>query len=77
MGTTASLLADTICRTVELGVTITDAAVEGDLAQIAAAPVRRTRCSCLSAGVRKGVQSRSAGEIADMDPSLVMAHLGG
>ena len=27
MNATASLLADTICRTVELGVTITDAAV--------------------------------------------------
>ena len=39
MNATASLLADTICRTVELGVTITDAAVAGELTHLFCAPV--------------------------------------
>ena len=34
MDATASLLADTICRTVELGVTITDAAVDGEFTHL-------------------------------------------
>lgn len=38
MNATASLLADTICRTVELGVTITDAAVAGDFTHLFCAP---------------------------------------
>ena len=39
MNATASLLAYTICRTVELGVTITDAAVADDFTQLFCAPV--------------------------------------
>ncbi|WP_256821615.1 transposase family protein, partial [Dietzia sp. Die43] len=39
MNATASLLADTICRTVELGVTITDAAVADELTHLFCAPV--------------------------------------
>ena len=39
MNATASLLADTICRTVELGVSITDAAVEAELTHLFCAPV--------------------------------------
>ena len=39
MDATASLLADTICRTVELGVTITDAAVAGEFTHLFCAPV--------------------------------------
>ena len=39
MDATASLLADTICRTVELGVTITDAAVDGEFTHLFCAPV--------------------------------------
>ncbi|GAB3695148.1 ISL3-like element IS31831 family transposase [Corynebacterium nasicanis] len=39
MNATASLLADTICRTVELGVTITDAAVADELTLLFCAPV--------------------------------------
>ena len=39
MNATASLLADTICRTVELSVTITDAAVAGEFTHLFCAPV--------------------------------------
>ena len=39
MNATASLLADTICRTVELGVTITDAAVADEFTHLFCAPV--------------------------------------
>ena len=39
MNATASLLADTICRTVELGVTIADAAVADELTHLFCAPV--------------------------------------
>ena len=39
MNATASLLADTICRTVELGVTITDAAVAGEFTHLFCSPV--------------------------------------
>ena len=39
MDATASLLADIICRTVELGVTITDAAVEDERTHLFCAPV--------------------------------------
>jgi len=39
LNATASLLADTICRTVELGVTITDAAVADELTHLFCAPV--------------------------------------
>ena len=39
MNATASLLADTICRTVELGVTITDAAVADELTHLFCSPV--------------------------------------
>jgi len=41
LNATASLLADTICRTVELGVTITDAAVAGDFTHLFCAPATR------------------------------------
>ena len=40
MNATASLLADTICRTVELGVTITDAAVADEFTHLFCSPVR-------------------------------------
>ena len=39
MNATASLLADTICRTVELGVTITDAAVADEFTHLFCSPV--------------------------------------
>ena len=39
MNATASLLADTICRTVELGVTITDVAVAGEFTHLFCSPV--------------------------------------
>jgi transposase len=39
LSATASLLADTICRTVELGVTITDAAVAGEFTHLFCSPV--------------------------------------
>ena len=39
MNATASLLADTICRTVELGETISDAAVADELTHLFCAPV--------------------------------------
>lgn len=39
MNATASLLADTICRTVELGVSITDAAVAGEFTHLWCSPV--------------------------------------
>ena len=39
MNATASLLADTICRTVELGVTIDDAAVAGEFTHLFCSPV--------------------------------------
>jgi transposase len=39
LNATASLLADTICRTVELGVTITDAAVAGEFTHLFCSPV--------------------------------------
>ena len=38
MNATASLLADTICRTVELGVTITDAAVADEFTRLFCSP---------------------------------------
>ncbi|MGI9588945.1 transposase family protein [Dietzia sp. Alg238-R159] len=39
MSATASLLADTICRTAELGVTNTDAAVAGEFTHLFCSPV--------------------------------------
>ena len=40
MHTTGNLVADTICRTAEIGLTITDAADAGPLTVINATPVR-------------------------------------
>lgn len=64
MNATASLLADTVCRTVELGVTITDAAVVVKFTHLFCAPVTLDPTSTII--TRTGEDS--AGEVHDRMP---------
>jgi hypothetical protein len=48
----AAVVADTIVRTVELGVTITDAAVDGDATVVFCDLLDDGQCHCLSCGTK-------------------------
>lgn len=65
LNATASLLADTICRTVELGVTITDAAIAGDVTVLFCAPVT-VDTACPSCGVAGRLRDHVERRVTDL-----------
>lgn len=65
MNATASLLADTICRTVELGVTITDAAVLDDQTHLFCSPVQADP-TCLDCGEQGRLRDHVERRLTDL-----------
>lgn len=65
MNATASLLADTICRTVELGVTITDAAVAGEFTHLFCSPVALDPV-CVDCGVAGRLRDHVERKVTDL-----------
>ena len=78
MNATASLLADTICRTVELGVTITDAAVAGEFTHLFCSPVAIDPicAECGAEGRLRDHVERRVTDLADRGPSHQAARAG-